>query len=118
MNCACAKIDLTKFMLTGISGQQLTVGQQSPTITCRSNIPVSYIEWRDRSSNVVTSATNQTVLEYNIPVVEQYVLDTLHGQPYTCEAVTTSDDGTNTTSTETVEIHVAGRYWKDCPVVV
>ena len=68
---------------------------------------MSYIEWRDQSSNVVASATNQTVLEYHIPV-EQYVLDTYHGQ-YTCEAVATSGDGTNTTYTETVEIQVVGR---------
>ena len=103
------KIDLTKLMLTGISGQQLTVGQQSPTITCSSNVPVSYIEWRDQSSNVVASATNQTVLEYHIPV-EQYVLDTYHGQRYICEVVATPDDGTNTTYAETVEIQVVGRY--------
>ena len=57
---------------------------------------------------MVANATNQTVLEYHFP--ERYVLDTYHGQQYTCEAVATSDDGTNTTYTETVEIQVVGRY--------
>ena len=105
------KIDLTK-LLTGItiSGLEwlLTAGQQSPTLTCRTNIAVSSIVWRNQSSNVVASATNQTVLEYHFP--ERYVLDTYHGQQYTCEAVATSDDGTTTTYTETVEIQVVGRY--------
>ena len=55
-----------------------------------------------------TSAINQPMLEYHSP--EQYVLDTYHGQQYTCEAVATSDDGTTTTYTETVEIQVVGRY--------
>ena len=96
-------------MSTGItiSGQQLTVGQQSPTLTCRINIPVSSIEWRDQSSNVVANATNQTVLEYYFP--ERYVLDSYHGLQYTCEAVATLNDGT-TTYTEAVEIQVVGRY--------
>ena len=62
------------------------------------------IVWRDQSSNVVASDTNQTVLEYQFP--ERFVLDTYHGQQYTCEAV----DWTSTTYTETVEIQVVGRY--------
>ena len=104
------KIDFNKFISTGItiSGQQLTVGQWSPTLTCETNISVSSIEWRDQSSNVVASATNQAVLQYHIS--EQYVLDTYHGLQYTCEAVATSDDGTTTTFSETVEIQVVGRY--------
>ena len=68
---------------------------------------MSSIEWRDKLSNVVASATNQTVLEYHFP--ERYVLDSYHGLQYTCEAVATSNDGT-TTYTETVEIQVVGRY--------
>ena len=98
-------------MLTDItiSGQQLTVGQRSPTLNCTTNIPVSSIVWRDKSSNVVANAKNQTVLEYPVPL-DRYVLDTYHGQQYTCEAVATSDDGTTTTYTETVEIQVVGRY--------
>ena len=86
----------------------LTVGQQPPTLTCRTNIPASSIAWRDQSSNVVANNTNQTVLEYHFP--ELYVLDTYHGLQYTCEAVATSDDGTTTTYIETVEIQVVGRY--------
>ena len=108
------KIDFTKFTLTGItiSGLEgpLTVGQQPPTITCRINIPASSIEWRDQSSHVVASATNQRVLEYHIPV-ERYMLDTYHGRQYTCEAVATYN-GTTTTYTETVEIQVVGKYGK------
>ena len=107
----CCKIELTS-KLTGItiSGLEgpLTVGQQPPTLTCRTNILVSSIVWRNQSSNVVANATNQTVLEYQFP--ERYMLDTYHGQQYTCEAVAISDDGTNTTYTETVEIQVVGRY--------
>ena len=99
-------------MLTGntISGLEgpLTVGQQPPTLTCRTNIPVSSIVWRNQTSNVVARAANQTVLEYHFP--ERYVLDTFHGQQYTCEAVATSDGGTTTTYTEVVEIQVVGRY--------
>ena len=110
MNCVLLILYIVSLMLTGIriSGQQLTVGQQPPTLTCTTNIPVSSIVWRDQSSNVVANTTNQPVLEY--PVPERYVLDTYHGQQYTCEAVATSDDGTTTTYTETVEIQVVGRY--------
>ena len=99
----------TIFMLPGItiSGLEgpLTVGQ-SATITCDTDTTVSSIEWRDNSSNVVASAMNRAALDYHIPVVT----DDLHGQQYTCEAVATSDDGTNTTYTEMVEIQVVGRY--------
>ena len=114
------KLDLTKFTLTGIkiSGLEgpLTVGQQPPTITCRTNTPVSSIEWRDQSSHVVASTTHQTVLEYLIPV-DQYVLDTYHGRQYTCQAVATSN-GATTTYTETVELQLVGRYGKYHPIVV
>ena len=99
---------LTGITISGLEGP-LTVGQQPPpTLTCTTNIPVSSIVWRNQSSNVVANATNQTVLEYHFP--ERYVLDTYHGQQYTCEAVATSDGGTTTTYTETVEIQVVGRY--------
>ena len=98
---------LTGITISGLEGP-LTVGQQPPTITCRTNIAVSSIVWRDQLSNVVANATNQPVLEYHFQ--ERYVLDTYHGQQYTCEAVATSDDGTTTTYNETVEIQVVGRY--------
>ena len=98
---------LTGITISGLVGP-LTVGQQSPTLTCTTNIPVSSIVWRDQSSNVVANDTNQPVLEYHFP--ERYVLDTYRGQQYTCEAVATSDGGTTTTYTETVEIQVVGRY--------
>ena len=97
---------LTGITISGVEGP-LTVGQQPPTLTCRTNISVTSIVWRDQSSNVVANATNQSMLEYQFP--ERYVLDTYHGQQYTCEAVATSNDGT-TTYTETVEIQVVGRY--------
>ena len=102
------KIYLTKVILTGIaiSGLEvpLTVGQQSPTLTCRTNILVSSIEWRDQSF-VLASATNKTVLEYTIP--ERYVLDIYYGQQYICEAVATSNDGATITY---IEIQVVGNY--------
>ena len=65
------------------------------------NIPVTSIEWMDESSDVLTSATNHTLLEYTIPLVT----DHLHGQQFICVAVAGA-----TTYTETVEIQVEGRY--------
>ena len=90
---------LTGITISGLEGP-LTVGQQSPTLTCTTNIPVSSIVWRDQSSNVVANDTNRMELEYHIGTVT----DDLHGQQYTCEAVA------DTTYTETVEIQVVGRY--------
>ena len=80
--------------------QALTVGQ-SATITCSINIEVSSIEWRDETSAVLSSATDQTVVEYTIPLVR----DDLQGLQYTCRAVA----GT-TIYTETVEIEVVGEF--------
>ena len=87
----------TDVTLSGLD-ETLTVGQ-SATITCMTNIPVTSIEWRDQSSALLASITNQTVLDYSISPVT----DDLNGQQFTCVAVA----GT-TTYTETVEIVVEG----------
>ena len=55
---------------------------------------------------MVANDTDKMELEYHIGTVT----DDLHGQQYICEAVATSDGGTTTTYTETVEIQVVGRY--------
>ena len=89
---------ITGITLSGVN-QALTVGQ-SATITCSTNIEVSSIEWRDQSTAVLSSATDQTVVEYSIPLVR----DDLHGLQYTCKAVA----GT-TIYTETVQIQVVGK---------
>ena len=64
------------------------------------HVPVSSIEWRDQSSTVLASATNQTVVKYTIPLVR----DDLQGQQLTCRAVA------GTIYNETVELRVAGKY--------
>ena len=89
---------ITGITLSGLESP-LTVGQ-SATITCTTNIEVSSIEWRDETSTVLNSATDQTVVEYTIPLVR----DDLQGLQYTCRAVA----GT-TIYTETVEIQVVGK---------
>ena len=58
------------------------------------------IEWRDRSSGVLTSITDSMVLEYTISLVA----DDLHGQQFTCIAVAGA-----TTYTEIVEIEVESK---------
>ena len=78
----------------------LTVGQ-SATITCTTNIEVSSIEWMDETSAILSSATDQTVVEYTIPLVR----DDLQGLQYTCTAV-----GGTTNYTETVEIQVVSKF--------
>ena len=88
----------TGITLSGLESP-LTVGQ-SATITCTTNIEVSFIEWRDETSAVLSSATDQTV-EYTIPLVR----DDLQGLQYTCRAVS----GT-TVYTETVEIQVVSKF--------
>ena len=88
----------TGITLSGLD-QALTVGQ-SATITCSTNIEVSSIEWRDETSAVLNSATDQTEVEYTIPLVR----DDLQGLQYTCRAVA----GT-TIYTETVEIQVVSK---------
>ena len=77
----------------------LTVGRPA-TITCTINVEVSSIDWRDETSTVLSSATDQIEVEYTIPLVR----DDLQGLQYTCRAVA----GT-TTYTETVEIQVVGK---------
>ena len=89
----------TGIILSGLN-QALTVGQ-SATITCSANIEVSSIEWMDETSAGLSSATDQTVVEYTIPLVR----DDLQGLQYTCRAVA----GT-TIYTETVEIEVVGEF--------
>ena len=64
------------------------------------SIPVTSIEWRDQSFDVLASTTNQTVLDYSISPVT----DDLHGQQFTCVVVAGA-----TTYTETVEIVVQGK---------
>ena len=88
----------TGITLSGLD-PPLTVGQPA-TITCTTNIEVSSIEWRDETSTVLSNATDQTVVEYTIPLVR----DDLQGLQYTCRAVA----GT-TIYTETVEIQVVGK---------
>ena len=88
----------TDVTLSGLA-EPLTVGQ-STTITCMTNIPVTSIEWRDQSSAVLASITNQTVLNYTISPVT----DNLYGhQSFTCVVVAGA-----TTYTETVEMVVEG----------
>ena len=83
--------------------EPLTVGQ-SATIRCMTNQQVTSIEWRNQSSDVLASTTDNVVLEYNISLVT----DDLQGQRFTCVAVTG-----DTMYTETVEIQVEGR-WSTC----
>ena len=91
------------YLYTGITlsglDDPLTVGQ-SATIRCMMNIPVTSIEWRDQSSDVLASTTDNMVLGYTISLVT----DDLQGQQFTCVAVA----GT-TTYIVTVEIQVEGR---------
>ena len=84
----------------------LTVGQ-SATIKCMTNIPVTSIEWRDQSSDVLTNTADQAVLEYTIPLVT----DDLQGQNVTCVAIVgaTIVGATIYTVSERVKIHVAGK---------
>ena len=95
------------YLYTGITlsglDHPLTVGQ-SATIRCMTNIPVTSIEWRDQSSDILASTTDNMVLEYTISLVT----DGLEGQQFTCVAVAGA-----TTYTETVEIQVEGR-WSTC----
>ena len=90
---------ITGITLSGLESP-LTVGQPA-TITCTTNIEVSSIEWMDETSTVLSSATDQTEVEYTIPLVR----DDLQGLQYTCRAVA----GT-TIYTETVEIQVVGKF--------
>ena len=96
------------YLYTGITlsglDEPLTVGQ-SATIKCMTNIPVTSIEWRDQSSDVLASTADNMVLEYTISLVT----DDLQGQQFTCVAVATSDAKT-TEYIETAVIQVLGTY--------
>ncbi|CAI8039192.1 Hemicentin-2, partial [Geodia barretti] len=78
-----------------VSGEDsLTVGQ-SGTISCRTNVRVSSIEWRNQSTVLASSSSdNLTLLEYTFPLVT----DDLHGQQYTCTAVAGDDTYRETVS--------------------
>ena len=95
------------YLYTGITlsgfDEPLTVGQ-SATIRCMTNIQVTSIEWRNQSSYVLASTTDNMVLEYNISLVT----DDLEGQQFTCVGVAGA-----TMYTQTVEIQVEGR-WSTC----
>ena len=71
-----------------VSGEDsLTMGQ-SGTISCRTNVRVSSIEWRNQSTVLASSSSDYlTLLEYIFPLVT----DDLHGQQYTCTAVVGAD---------------------------
>ena len=82
-----------------VSGEDSFIVGQSGTISCRINVRVSSIEWRNESSVLASSSSdNLTLLEYTIPLVT----DDLHGQQYTCIAVAGDDD----TYRETVSLGV------------
>ena len=58
---------------------------QSGSISCRTKVEVSSIEWRNQSSVLKSiNGSNLTVLTYTFPMVT----DDLSGQQYTCIAVT------------------------------
>ena len=82
-----------------VSGEDSLIVGQSGTISCRTNVIVSSIEWSNQSS-VLNSSTsdNLTLLEYTFPLVT----DDLYGQQYTCTAVAGDDD----TYDETVSLVV------------
>ena len=77
-----------------VSGDDnLTVGQTG-TISCRTNVVVSSIEWKSELSVLASnSSDNLTLLEYTFPVT-----DDLHGQQYTCIAVAGADTYEETVS--------------------
>ena len=84
--------------MSGLVGP-LTVGQ-SATITCMTDIPVTSIEWRDQSSDVLASTSEQMVLDYTIfPVT-----DDLQGHQLTCVAMAGA-----TIYSETVEILIESK---------
>ena len=72
-----------------VSGENNLIVGQSGTISCRTNVRVSSIQWRNESSVLNSSSSdNLTLLEYAFPLVT----DDLHGQQYTCIAVAGDDD--------------------------
>ena len=73
---------ITGITITGLESP-LTVGE-SANISCMTNEPVSFIQWRNMFQDISnTAAENVTVLNYTIPLVE----DDMQGQIYTCIAL-------------------------------
>ena len=81
----------------GLNGT-LTVGQ-STIISCKTNIPVPSIEWRNETSTLAhISGDSLTVLEVTIDPVK----DDLQGQELSCVAV--AGDYTMYTESERVDV--------------
>ena len=60
--------------------------RQSVTISCMTELPVSYIEWRNQSSQLSVTPSNApdlTVLEYTIA----YVSEDMRGELLTCVVI-------------------------------
>ena len=88
--------------ITGLESP-LTVGE-SANISCITNEPVSFIQWRNMSHNL-TSITEErvTVLNYTIPLVK----DDMQGQIYICVALSG-----NITDTQTATILANGTHFE------
>ena len=82
--------------ITGLESP-LIVGE-SATISCITNEHASVIVWKSQSSQLNIDV-NVTVLNYTIPLVS----DDLHGETFTCTAVVS-----NTNDTESVMLSVEG----------
>ena len=92
--CACVCLSWLLFLGITITGLEspLTVGE-SANISCITNEPVFYIQWRNISHNLSsTTEENVTVLNYIIPLVE----DDMQGQIYTCVVHLGNIAGTHT----------------------
>ena len=94
-------------MLTGILGititgleSPLTVGE-SANISCITNEPVSFIQWRNMNLSSTTEG-RVTLLNYTIPLVK----DDMQGQIYTCIALSG-----NITDSRTATILAEGVYF-------
>ena len=67
--------------ITGLESP-LTVGE-SANISCITNEPVSFIQWRNMSHNLSSTTEERViVLNYTIPLVK----DDMRGKTYTCVA--------------------------------
>ena len=78
----CNATCITGITITGLESP-LTVGETA-NISCITNKPVSFIQWRNMFQNTSNTATeNVTVLNYTIPLVK----DDMQGQIYTCIAL-------------------------------
>ena len=71
--------------ISGLEGP--LVLRQSATISCMTDLPVSYIEWRNQSSQLSVTPSDDTpdltVLEYTIA----YVSEDMRGELLTCLVV-------------------------------